>query len=579
MSVRIALAQINCCVGDIHGNVDRMIAHIKEAQKAGADIIVFPELTITGYPPEDLLLKKSFIKDNKDAINEIKEASGSIITIAGFVESSGNIYNAAAVIQNGEVADVYRKSRLPNYGVFDEDRYFKSGSEVSVYRYGKLIFGVNICEDIWHPGNPAKQQVRSGNAQLIINISSSPYNLKKPEEREKMLTKRASRHGCFLAFCNLVGGQDELVFDGNSCVISDTGEVISRAAQFQEDLLVTDLDIKRPSRKNGRDTKAQKMPSKHKTVRSVELKPPANRTRRPVLPRKNEFKSEEQEVFDALVLGTRDYVMKNGFKKTVIGISGGIDSSLVAVIATEALGAGNLLGIIMPSEYSSKGSVEDSLILAANLGIETRNIPISKIFSSYLKSLEVHFEGKPANEAEENIQARIRGNILMALSNKFGYLVLSTGNKSEMSVGYGTLYGDMAGGFAVIKDIPKMLIYRLAKFYNREKGQDVIPVSVINKPPSAELRPEQKDTDSLPPYEQLDRILKYYIEDDLSVKEIINKGEDESTVRQVARMVDQNEYKRRQSPIGIKITGKAFGKDRRMPVTMGYNRSGKSSIS
>lgn len=568
MSVRIALAQINCCVGDIHGNVNKVIAHIKEAQKADADIIVFPELTTTGYPPEDLLLRKSFIKDNINAINQIKEASKSIITIAGFVETNDNIYNAAAIIQNGEIVDVYRKSHLPNYGVFDEDRYFKSGSEVSVYRFGKFIFGVNICEDIWHSGNPAKQQIQSGNAQLIINISSSPYHFKKPEEREKMLTKRASHYECYLAFCNLVGGQDELVFDGNSCVINDMGEVVSRAAQFQEDLLVTDVDIKKSSKKNSRNNKAEKVLSKYKTVKSVKLKPPENKTRKPILTRKNEFKSEEQEIFDALVLGTRDYVVKNSFKKTVIGISGGIDSSLVAVIATEALGAKNLLGIIMPSEYSSKGSVEDSLILAENLGIEMRNIPISKIFNSYLESLEVHFNGKPFNETEENIQARIRGNILMALSNKFGYLVLSTGNKSEMSVGYGTLYGDMAGGFAVIKDIPKMLIYRLAKFYNREKGHDVIPTSVIKKPPSAELRPGQKDTDSLPPYEQLDRILKYYIEDDLSVKEIINKGEDESTVRQVAKMVDQNEYKRRQSPVGIKITGKAFGKDRRMPITM-----------
>lgn len=571
MSVRIALAQINCRVGDIHGNVSKIISRIKEAKQADADIVVFPELATTGYPPEDLLLKESFIKDNMNAVAEIKGFTKSIIAVVGFVESDSTIYNSAAIIQNGEIAGVYRKSHLPNYGVFDENRYFKSESSVSVYRFGALTFGVNICEDIWHLGNPAKKQVSSGNSQLIINISSSPYHFKKPEEREKMLIKRASRYGCHLAFCNLAGGQDELVFDGNSCVIDNTGEVISRAAQFQEDMLLTDVDIKKPLKKKNKGSGADKVSPKNRAVQSVKLQPPKNKVKRSIMHRKNEFKSEEREVFDALVLGTRDYAVKNGFKKTIIGFSGGIDSSLVAVIAAEALGARNVIGIIMPSKYSSKGSVQDSLILAKNLGIETRTIPINKIFNSYLKSLEVHFSNRPFNKAEENIQARIRGNILMSLSNKFGYLVLTTANKSETSVGYSTLYGDMAGGFAVIKDIPKMLIYRLAQFYNGEKSRDVIPTSVITKPPSAELRPGQRDTDSLPPYEELDRILKYYIEDDLSVKEIINRGEDENTVKQVAKMVDQNEYKRRQSPVGIKITSKAFGKDRRMPITMGYN--------
>lgn len=563
MSVRIALAQINCRVGDIKGNTKNIVGFIKKAADLDADIVVLPEMAITGYPPEDLLLRRGFVKDNLNALDNVRRASRSIITIVGFVESDDNIYNSAAIIQDAKIADIYRKSRLPNYGVFDENRYFRAGNSVSVYRLGSLIFGVNICEDVWYIGNPTKKQVKVGKAQLIINLSSSPYHLNKPELREKMLIRRAVDNGCCIAFCNLVGGQDELVFDGDSCVISQNGEVISRAPQFQEDLLVSDIDI------TGVLNDEKRLVS-GKEIRSIKLASRRRKMKKAVLPKKVEFKIEEEEIFNALVLGTRDYVIKNGFKKVVIGLSGGIDSSLVAVIAKESIGAGNVLGILMPSEYSSKGSVEDSLALAENLGIKTKTVPIQDIFSSYLKSLNPHFRDKPQNEAEENIQARIRGNILMAFSNKFGYMVLTTGNKSEMSVGYSTLYGDMAGGFAVIKDVPKTFVYKLAKFYNTIQKYNVIPISVIEKQPSAELRPDQKDTDFLPPYEELDRILKYCIEDDLSIREIIDKGEDEITVERVVKMVYQNEYKRRQSPPGIKITSRAFGKDRRMPITSGY---------
>jgi len=570
MSIRIALAQTNCHVGDIKVNTKKIISFIKKAKKAGADIAVFPELAIPGYPPEDLLLKQGFIKDNMAALSEIRRASGSIVTIVGYVESDGGAFNSAAIIQNRKIAGTYRKSRLPNYGVFDENRYFQPDSSVSVYSLGGLILGVNICEDIWYAGDPTRKQTTAGNASLIINISSSPYHLKKPEARENMLRKRAKDYGCYIAFCNLVGGQDELVFDGNSCVIDNTGEVVCRAAQFKEDMLVTDIDIKNAPEKRKVSGKSKTSSSGYDKIKPVRLASPGKKVKKAVSVKKHGFSPSDQEIFDALVLGTRDYVRKNGFKQVVIGLSGGIDSALVAAIATEALGARNVHGILMPSRYSSKGSVDDSLKLAENLGIATKTIPIKEIFSSYLKTLRKHFKGLPVNEAEENIQARIRGNILMFFSNKFGYLVLTTGNKSELSVGYATLYGDMAGGFAVIKDVPKTSVYKLAEFYNKKKKYDAIPKAIISKQPSAELRPGQKDIDTLPPYEELDRILKYYIEDDLNVREIIKKGENKDTVEKVARMIDRNEYKRRQSPPGIKITGKAFGKDRRMPITSGY---------
>ena len=563
MNIRLALAQINSCVGDIAGNTNKIINHIEQAELIGADIVCFPEMAITGYPPEDLLLKKSFVKDNINSLKKIKKASDSLIVVVGFVDFETFTYNAAAIIQNREIKGIYRKTRLPNYGVFDEERYFKPGKEITVFRAGDITLGVNICEDIWYPGNPTKKQVTKGNAGLILNLSSSPYHAEKPVIRENMLRERAKQYSCMIGFCNMVGGQDELVFDGSSCVIHKSGEVISRAKSFEEKLLVSDLDaqmLKIPNKK--RKGRAD--------IKTIKLDPIKKKDKKRIKTSRSRFYSEENEILRALITGTRDYVRKNGFKKVVIGLSGGIDSALVAVIAKEALGSQNVVGILMPSEISSRGSVKDSKLLSKNLNIKNINIPIQDIFDSYLGSLMELFKNTAPNEAEENLQARIRGNILMALSNKFGYLVLTTGNKSEMSVGYATLYGDMAGGFAVIKDIPKTMVYKLAKSYNKSSKKDIIPKAILTKEPSAELRPNQKDSDSLPPYKDLDRILKLYIEDDLVIKEIIKSGENKDLTEKIVKMVDKNEYKRRQSPPGIKITTKAFGKDRRMPITSRY---------
>jgi len=563
MNIRLALAQINSCVGDIEGNTKEIVLRIEQAKDKGADIICFPEMSVTGYPPEDLLLKKSFIKDNINSLKKIKKSTDSLIAIVGFVDYKGSAYNAAAVIQNGEIKGIYRKTRLPNYGVFDEERYFQPGKEISVFKCGEITFGVNICEDIWYSGNPTKKQVTNGNAGLILNLSSSPYHTGKPVIRENMLRERAKQYSCVLGFCNMVGGQDELVFDGSSSVIDKSGEVLSRAKSFEEKLLITDLDGQELVVKSRKRTG-------NGELKTIKLEPIKKKDKKNIKRSKSGFYNEDNEIPRALITGTKDYVRKNGFKKVVIGLSGGIDSALVAVIAKEALGSQNVVGILMPSKYSSKGSVKDSKLLAGNLGIKNITVPIQDIFNSYLVGLSEIFKNTNPNEAEENLQARIRGNILMALSNKFGHLVLTTGNKSEMSVGYATLYGDMAGGFAVIKDLPKTLVYRLAKTYNKSSKKEVVPTAIITKEPSAELRPDQKDTDSLPPYEDLDRILRLYIEDDLGIKEIIKSGENKELTEKIVKMVDRNEYKRRQSPPGIKITTKAFGKDRRMPITSRY---------
>jgi len=563
MNIRLALAQINSCVGDITGNTNNIVSHIEHARLIGADIICFPEMAITGYPPEDLLLKKSFIKDNINSLKEIKKASDSIIVVVGFVDYKSFAYNAAAIIQNKEIKGIYRKTRLPNYGVFDEERYFKPGKEITVFKAGDINLGINICEDIWYPGNPTKKQVTKGNAGLILNLSSSPYHAEKPVVRENMLKERAKQYSCVIGFCNMVGGQDELVFDGSSCVINKSGEVISRAKSFEEKLLITDLDSK--------ELAVPYNKKKDRTdIKTIKLEQIKKKDKKRIKNSKSRFYNEQNEILRALITGTRDYVRKNGFKKVVIGLSGGIDSALVAVIAREALGSQNVVGILMPSEISSKGSVKDSKLLSRNLKIKNITVPIQVIFNSYLDGLSELFKNTVPNEAEENLQARIRGNILMALSNKFGHLVLTTGNKSELSVGYATLYGDMAGGFAVIKDIPKTLVYKLALSYNKSSKNEIIPKAILTKEPSAELRPDQKDTDSLPPYEELDRILKLYIEDDLGIKEIIKSGENKDLTEKIVKMVDKNEYKRRQSPPGIKITTKAFGKDRRMPITSRY---------
>ncbi len=572
---RIALAQINARVGDIEGNLNKILEYLGSAKDSGVDILCFPELSLTGYPPEDLLLKPNFINDSMRAVQEVRRASENITVILGYPDKKEDIYNAAAIIHNKKLIDVYHKRYLPNYGVFDENRYFQSGVRAPVYKLGSTIFGVNICEDIWYPGDPTRRQALLGDAQIIINISSSPYYASKISSRERMLMSRAKDNSVNVVFCNMVGGQDELVFDGNSVVIGETGNIIARAKSFEEDLLIADINVNRAFRSRIHD------PRRRKERHALELhsekaeiidisKNLKQKTKPAIQPRIEDFYQREEEMLRALVLGTKDYVSKNGFKKVVVGLSGGIDSALVAAIAVEAMGKDNVIGVAMPSRYSSKESVTDSEKLSVNLGIELLNVPIEKAYKSYLEMFSGVFAGKKQDITEENLQARIRGNILMSLSNKLGWLVLATGNKSEMSVGYCTLYGDMAGGFAVIKDVPKTIVYRLSNFYNVSKGSEVIPSSILTKPPSAELRPDQLDTDSLPPYEVLDPILKAYVEDDLSTEEIVSLGFKRSVVKKIIKMVDQNEYKRRQAPPGIKITARAFGKDRRFPITNLY---------
>ena len=575
-NIRVGLGQIDVIVGDLDGNLRKILKYIEASKNLGVDILCFPELAVTGYPPEDLLLKPSFIEDNIETLAKVTNASDGLTIIVGFVDRKEDIYNAAAIIHNKKLVDVYHKRYLPNYGVFDENRYFQSGYRAPVYKLGRVILGVNVCEDIWYPGDPTREQALLGDAQIIINISSSPYYVSKVKSRERMLSVRASDYSVIVVFCNLVGGQDELVFDGHSVVIGERGEVIARASGFKEELLLADISPGWVFRSRLHDPRKRKekeafwLESKQAEVIEITMQEPSRDSRPRITPEVEKILGVEEEVFRALVLGTRDYVTKNDFKKVVIGLSGGIDSSLVAVIAVEALGKENVIGVSMPSRYTSSGSITDAEKLSENIGIELITVPIEKPFSAYLDMVSQVFSGKEQDVTEENIQARIRGNILMALSNKFGWLVLTTGNKSETSVGYCTLYGDMAGGFAVIKDVPKTFVYRIAEFYNNWKGKEIIPKTVIKKPPSAELRPNQKDTDSLPPYEILDPILKAYVEDDLSIEEIIALGFDENVVKRVIKLVDSNEYKRRQAAPGIKITVRAFGKDRRFPITNLY---------
>ena len=576
--LRTGLSQINPSVGDITGNTKKITEVIAEARGLDIDILCFPELAVTGYPPEDLLLKIEFIDDNIQALDEIKKhCRDNMVVIVGFVDKKDDIFNSAAVIQGGEIIDVYHKLRLPNYGVFDENRYFQSERRFPVYTMGKMTFGVTICEDIWYPGEPIRSQVLLGNAQIIFNISASPYYMGKPAARERMLATRAVDYNTIIAYCNMVGGQDELVFDGNSMLINEKGEIIATARNFEEDLLVCDVNTEKvyKSRLNTptiRKTRYE-LSFEENQLETVTLKP-AKAKRKVKMPVTGATRPEDplKCAFSALVLGTGDYIRKNGFKKVVIGLSGGIDSSLTAAVAAEAVGPSKVIGVSMPSMYSSEGSVTDAQKLASNLGIELLSIPIEDAFRCYEGMFAELFSGREDDVTEENIQARIRGNTLMALSNKFGWLVLATSNKSELAVGYSTLYGDMSGGFAVIKDVPKATVYELSHYYNRLRGKEIIPKSVIEKPPSAELRPGQKDTDSLPEYDTLDRILKAYVEDGLGVDDIVKLGEKRSTVRTIIRMVNKNEYKRRQSAPGVKITSLAFGKDRRFPITNLYRK-------
>jgi len=570
-NTRVGIAQINSTLGDLSGNTKKIMKSIDQAKSLGVDLLTFPELAITGYPPEDLLLKPQFIKQNKESLNKIIEHCSDIAVVVGFVDSDGDIYNAAAVLYNKKLVGVYHKFYLPNYGVFDENRYFQAGVECPVFIIYGIGIGITICEDMWYEAGPALVQAYAG-AKVLVNISASPYHTGKGLFRERMLATRASDSMAIVIHNNLVGGQDELVFDGNSLIINEKGEVIARGKQFEEDFVVVDLDVESVFRSQLHDPRRRKetpwVKEKLQEAIKIEVSSEYPAIAKPSLPpRRVERLDELAEIYQALVLGTRDYVCKNGFEKVVVGLSGGVDSSLVAAIATDAIGAENVIGVSMPSRYSSPGSKSDAEALARNLGIQFKVIPIEKAFSSYLETLAEPFKDTQPDVTEENIQARIRGNILFALSNKFGWLVLACSNKSETATGYTTLSGDMAGGFIPLKDVPKTLVIELAGYKNRQAGKEVIPSAVLTKSPSAELRPDQKDIDTLPQYEVLDPILRAYVEDDVTIDQIIAMGFDRDIVTKVARLVDRSEYKRRQTAPGIKITPRDFGRDRRLPIT------------
>jgi NAD+ synthase (glutamine-hydrolysing) len=564
--LRVALGQINATVGDFERNVRMVVDAIERARGLGSALVAFPELAITGYPPEDLLFKPAFIEANLRALDEVTRASRGLTVVVGFVDKRDDIFNAAAVLHDGVRAGVYHKQYLPNYGVFDENRYFQAGTETPVFAAGDTTFAVNVCEDIWYPAGPTAVQALGG-AELVVNINGSPYHAGKARFREQLVSTRAVDDLVCVAYVNMVGGQDELVFDGASLVMNERGECVARGRMFEEDLVVADLDLDAVFRARLRDSRRrkEKLLPREAAVR-VSLPALAAPDAPALAPREVAALEPVEEVFGALVLGTRDYVRKNGFKRVVIGLSGGIDSSLVAAVAVEALGRENVAGVGMPSAYSSAGTRRDARRLAKQLGIEFLTIPITPLLKAYKRTLGPVFKGMKEDATEENIQARIRGNLLMALSNKFGWLVLTTGNKSEYGVGYTTLYGDMAGGFAVIKDVPKMLVYDVARHVNARAGRPVIPESVFTRPPSAELRPDQTDQDTLPPYAVLDRILEGYVEQDQGVNDLIARRFPADTVRRVVAMVDANEYKRRQAPIGVKITPRAFGRDWRPPI-------------
>jgi NAD+ synthase (glutamine-hydrolysing) len=550
--LRLALCQINATVGDIAGNERKIAAGIDAARKAGAQLVLFPELAITGYPPEDLLLKEHFLRDAAAALDRLALLADGIVVVVGFPELADAVYNAAAVLAGRRIQAIHRKVHLPNYGVFDERRYFAVGTRSSLIDLGPHRVGLTVCEDVWEPGPPASAQARDG-ATLIVNLSASPYHAGKGTQRERLFGRRARAEHAAVAFCGLVGGQDELVFDGHSFVLDPNGDVLARAGQFTEELLVCELDL--PPR-------AGEPPAPADLLAAIDL--PVSCGPPPPLRKTTILAPLAAEIYAALGLGLRDYVEKNGFVHVVLGLSGGIDSALVAAIAVDALGADRVTCVVMPSPYSSLETQADARALAGSLGAELLELPIAPAMAVYDDVLAPIFAGRPADLTEENIQARIRGNLLMALSNKFGWLVLTTGNKSEMSVGYSTLYGDSAGGFAVIKDCEKTLVYQLA----RHRGG--IPPAIIDRPPSAELRTDQRDDDTLPAYDVLDAILRGYVEDVLGRDELIRRGLPAADVDQVIRLVDAAEYKRRQAPPGIKITERAFGRDRRMPITNRY---------
>ncbi len=596
--MRLALCQLNATVGDISGNAERIGAGMHAAAEQGAELVLFPELALTGYPPEDLLLKEHFLADAAAALAGLASQAHGIIAVVGFPERAEDVFNSAAVLADGAVHAVYRKVYLPNYGVFDEQRYFQAGPAGAVIDVGAERVGLTVCEDMWEPGPPASDEAHAG-ATLILNISASPYHAGKGAQRERMFAQRARDNVACVAFCALVGGQDELVFDGHSCVIDHNGATVARAAQFREQLLVCDVDLQAAAAARLRDPSQR--PAARRSQQSAlvlgAIAAPTERT--PEAPSGSLaplLAPEEAEIYTALALGLRDYVHKNGFQHVVFGLSGGIDSALVACLAADALGPQCVNTAIMPSPYSSSATQDDARALAAALGTHVHEFQIAPVMGSYEIALQDEFAGREQDLTEENLQARIRGNLLMALSNKFGWLVLATGNKSEMSVGYTTLYGDLAGGFALIKDVPKTLVYRLCTWRNSDAGalaadaiasqaggpadgvddalgvaaRQPIPITIIERAPSAELRHDQRDEDSLPPYAVLDRILEGYVELDQSAEQLVAQGLPAEDVKRTIQLVDLAEYKRRQAPPGIKITPRAFGRDRRMPITNRY---------
>jgi len=590
-TLRLALSQINPTVGDLDGNFALIAASIERARAVGADLLALPEMAITGYPPEDLLLKPSFIERAIERTRALLPLSRGLTVVVGTIEREIDLYNAAAVLHDGEWMGTYRKRYLPNYGVFDENRYFMPATKNPVFARGRSVIGFNICEDIWYPGGPVEEQVIRGGAEVIVNISASPYHAGKAQARRRMLCTRAADNLVVVCYCNLVGGQDEILYDGGSLIIDEQGRVLAEGEMFAEDLVVADVDLEEVFNARLHDPRLRKgrvMDGGEPAAR-IELAAPGAgaaveigegpRARgagggvatavavKPELETRGPAQERAlvSEIYDALVLGTRDYVRKNGFEVVVLGLSGGIDSALTACVAADALGAKNVVGVSMPSPYTSPASRADAEAVARALGIRFYSIPITEVFEAYQRALAPALSSRPPDITEENLQARIRGNDLMALSNKFGWLVLTTGNKSEVSVGYCTLYGDTAGGFAVLKDVYKTMIYQLARLRN-ERGQP-IPEHTLTRAPSAELKPDQTDQDTLPPYEVLDPILRAYVEEDRSAKEIAEMGNDAAVVERVIRLVDASEYKRRQSPPGIKISPRAFGKDRRLPIT------------
>ena len=565
--MRFALAQMNTVVGDLDGNLERITARLEEAKDAGAELVLFPELATTGYPPEDLLLRPGFLKAAAKTLDAVAAKTKGIAALVGAPHLDRDLFNACAICVDGEVRAMYRKQFLPNYGVFDEDRYFQPGNELVLLRCGETLVGPTVCEDIWQPGPPATDLALAG-AHVVANISASPFHLGKGAEREEMLATRARDNSCWIAFVNAVGAQDELIFDGHSLVLDEEGTIVARAPAFEEALLVVDVDSTTAVARRLRDARRRALARARRELPNPHvIEIPTRERRDHVRPTMAPLLDELEQMRLALELGLRDYVEKNGFEEVVLGLSGGVDSALVAALAAEALGADHVVCVAMPSQFSSEGTQADAKKIAANLGARYLEVPIEPIAEVVNAALAPVFGDSEPGVAEENVQARVRGLLVMALSNKFGWLALATGNKSELSVGYATLYGDMAGGFALLKDVYKTDVFRLAKHMNERARRELIPLSVIERPPSAELRANQRDEDTLPPYAELDRVLQAYVELDSSREELTSDGFDKDVVDRAVGMIDRAEYKRRQAPPGVKLRPKAFGRDRRVPIT------------